>query len=79
MDRDGWDAPSHDEVRMIDYIRQTPEIRDVILSGGDPLTLPVAKLRWFVEQLAAIDHVDVIRVGTRVPVTLPQRLVRCRS
>jgi lysine 2,3-aminomutase len=74
MDRDGWDAPSHDELRMIDYIRQTTEIRDVILSGGDPLTLPISKLRWFVEQLAAMDHVDVIRVGTRVPVTLPQRL-----
>ena len=49
-------------------------IRDVIVSGGDPLTLPVAKLRWFVTELAAIDHVDVIRIGTRVPVTLPQRL-----
>ncbi len=74
MDRDGWDAPSHDEWQMIEYIRRTTAIRDVILSGGDPLTLPIAKLRWFVEQLAAIDHVDVIRVGTRVPVTLPQRL-----
>jgi lysine 2,3-aminomutase len=74
MDRDGWDAPSHSELRMIQYIRDTPAIHDVILSGGDPLTLPVAKLSWFVDQLAAIDHVDVIRVGTRVPVTLPQRL-----
>ncbi len=74
MDRDGWDAPSHDEIRMIDYVRQTEAIRDVIVSGGDPLTLPVAKLRWFISELAAIDHVDVIRVGTRVPVTLPQRL-----
>ncbi len=74
MDRDGWDAPSHDEWQMIEYIRRTTAIRDVILSGGDPLTLPIAKLRWFVEQLAAIEHVDVIRVGTRVPVTLPQRL-----
>jgi lysine 2,3-aminomutase len=74
MDREGWDAPSHDEQRMIDYIRGTPAIRDVILSGGDPLTLPVAKLRWFITELAAIEHVDVIRVGSRVPVTLPQRL-----
>jgi lysine 2,3-aminomutase len=74
MDRDGWDAPSHDEQRMIEYVRQATSIRDVILSGGDPLTLPVAKLRWFLTELAAIDHVDVIRVGTRVPVTLPQRL-----
>jgi lysine 2,3-aminomutase len=74
MDREGWDAPSHSEERMIQYIRQTPAIRDVILSGGDPLTLPLAKLGWFVNQLAAIEHVDVIRIGTRVPVTLPQRL-----
>jgi lysine 2,3-aminomutase len=74
MDRDGWDAPSRDEQRMIEYVRATPAIHDVILSGGDPLTLPVAKLRWFLQELAAIDHVDVIRVGTRVPVTLPQRL-----
>jgi lysine 2,3-aminomutase len=74
MDRDGWDAPNHSELRMIQYIRDTPAIRDVILSGGDPLTLPLAKLEWFITQLAAIDHVDVIRVGTRVPVTLPQRL-----
>lgn len=74
MDRDGWDAPSHNDERMIDYVRQHGEIRDVIVSGGDPLSLPVSKLRWFVTQLAAIDHVDVIRIGTRVPVTLPQRL-----
>jgi lysine 2,3-aminomutase len=74
LDRDGWEAPTHDEQRMIEYIRQTPAIRDVILSGGDPLTLPIAKLSWFVDQLASIEHVDVIRVGTRVPVTLPQRL-----
>ena len=74
MDRDGWDAPSHDELRMIQYIRENSAIRDVILSGGDPLTLPMAKLGWFISQLAAIDHIDMIRVGTRVPVTLPQRL-----
>jgi lysine 2,3-aminomutase len=74
MDREGWDAPSHDDQRMIDYVRGRREIRDVIVSGGDPLSLPVARLRWFVQELAAIDHVDVIRIGTRVPVTLPQRL-----
>ncbi len=74
MDREGWDAPSHDEQRMIEYIRGTPAIRDVILSGGDPLTLPVAKLRWFITELAGIEHVDVVRIGSRVPVTLPQRL-----
>lgn len=74
MDREGWDAPSHDELRMIEYIRQHPEIHDCILSGGDSLMLPPAKLRWFLTSLAEIPHVDVIRVGTRVPVTLPQKL-----
>ncbi len=74
MDRDGWDAPSHNDERMIAYIREHRQIRDVVVSGGDPLSLPPAKLRWFISQLAAIRHVDVIRIGTRVPVTLPQRL-----
>src|SRR5206468_3845411 len=60
--------------RMIEYVRRHPEIKDVIVSGGDPLTLPMNKLRFFVESLARIKHVDVIRIGTRVPVTLPQRL-----
>jgi lysine 2,3-aminomutase len=74
MVRGGWDAISRNDERMIEYVRDHPEIRDVIVSGGDPLTLPPAKLRFFVHNLAAIDHVDVIRIGTRVPVTLPQKL-----
>jgi lysine 2,3-aminomutase len=74
MVRGGWDAVSRNDERMIEYIRCHPEIRDVIVSGGDPLTLPAPKLRFFVENLAAIPHVDVIRIGTRVPVTLPQKL-----
>jgi lysine 2,3-aminomutase len=59
---------------MIEYIRDHREIRDVIVSGGDPLTLPPAKLKYFLDNLAAIKHVDVIRIGTRVPVTLPQKI-----
>jgi lysine 2,3-aminomutase len=74
MVRGGWDAISRNDERMVEYVRDHPEIRDVIVSGGDPLTLPVAKLRFFLENLAAIGHVDVIRIGTRVPVTLPQKL-----
>lgn len=74
MVRGGWDSISRDDERMIEYVRAHSEIRDVIVSGGDPLTLPVAKLRFFLENLAAIPHVDVVRIGTRVPVTLPQRL-----
>jgi lysine 2,3-aminomutase len=74
MVRGGWDAVSRNDERMVEYVRDHPEIRDVIVSGGDPLTLPAAKLRFFLDNLAAIPHVDVIRIGTRVPVTLPQRL-----
>ncbi len=74
MKRGGWDSVSRDDHRMIEYVRDHPEIRDVIVSGGDPLTLPLEKLEFFLTSLAAIEHVDVIRVGTRVPVTLPQRL-----
>src|SRR5437899_5533273 len=59
---------------MIEYRRVHPEIRDVIVSGGYPLTLPAVKLRVFLESLAAIRHVDVIRIGTRVPVTIPHKL-----
>jgi len=74
MARGGWDAISRDDERMIEYIRDHSEIRDVIVSGGDPLTLPTSKLKFFLESLRAIKHVDVVRIGTRVPVTLPQRL-----
>jgi lysine 2,3-aminomutase len=74
MVRGGWDAVSRNDERMVEYVRDHPEIRDVIVSGGDPLTLPQTKLRFFLENLSAIPHVDVIRIGTRVPVTLPQKL-----
>src|SRR4051794_25489273 len=74
MKRGGWDAVSRDDQRMVEYVRDHPEIHDVIISGGDPLTLPPEKLAFFVESLSALPHLDVIRIGTRVPVTLPQRL-----
>jgi lysine 2,3-aminomutase len=74
MVRGGWDAVNRDDERMVEYVRQHPEVRDVIVSGGDPLTLPTPKLQFFLDNLSEIEHVDVIRIGTRVPVTLPQRL-----
>src|ERR1700730_6083994 len=58
MVRGGWDAISRNDERMIEYVRDHPEIRDVIVSGGDPLTLPAVKLRFFLDNLAAIPHVD---------------------
>ncbi len=60
--------------RGIDYIADTPEIHDVILSGGDPLTLSDRRLDEILGRLRNIDHVAVIRLGTRNPVTLPQRI-----
>ena len=58
----------------LDYIREHPEIRDVLLSGGDPLTLTDSRLEYLLSNLRAIPHVEIIRIGTKVPVVLPQRI-----
>lgn len=58
----------------VDYIRRTPAIRDVLVSGGDPLTLATGKLEEILAAVRAIPHVEVIRIGTRVPVVLPMRV-----
>jgi lysine 2,3-aminomutase len=56
------------------YIEENPQIRDVLLSGGDPLLLSDGKLEYFLRRLRAIPHVEIIRIGTKVPVVLPQRI-----
>lgn len=58
----------------VDYIRRHSEIRDVIVSGGDPLLLSDEKLDDLLRQLRAIPHVEIIRIGSRVPVVLPMRI-----
>jgi lysine 2,3-aminomutase len=58
----------------IEYIRQTKQIRDVLLSGGDPFLLSTDYLDWILSELEKIDHVEVIRIGTRTPVVLPYRI-----
>lgn len=58
----------------LDYIREHDEVRDVLLSGGDPLTLPDMKIEWLLSQLRAIPHVEIIRIGSKVPAVLPQRI-----
>ncbi len=60
--------------REMDYIRRHAEIRDVLISGGDPLTLPTEHLEQIICRLRAIPHVDIIRIGTRVPCVLPMRI-----
>lgn len=60
--------------RAVSYIRATPAIRDVILSGGDPLMLDDASLHTVLSRLRDIRHVRIIRIGTRIPVTMPERV-----
>lgn len=56
------------------YIRSNPQIRDVLISGGDPLVMSTEKLEHIIAEIRAIPHVDIIRIGTRVPVVLPMRI-----
>lgn len=58
----------------IEYIRKTKQVRDVIISGGDPFLLETDEIEGIVQKLRAIDHVEIIRFGTRTPCTLPQRI-----
>lgn len=60
--------------RCIDYIRSQPMVRDVLLSGGDALLMGDKRLDEILSKLRAIDHVEIIRIGTRTPVVLPQRI-----
>jgi len=60
--------------RQIEYIRNNKNIRDVLLSGGDPLLFSDDKLEHLLRQLRAIPHVEFLRIGTRIPIFLPQRI-----
>lgn len=62
--------------KCIEYIEQNAEIRDVLISGGDPLTLGDGALEWLLGRLRAIQHVEIIRIGTKVPAVIPQRVTR---
>lgn len=67
--------PDRDEIMAgIDYIRKTPQVRDVLLSGGDPFLLSNNYLDWILTELDSIEHVEVVRIGTRTPVVLPYRI-----
>src|SRR5574344_1106495 len=60
--------------KAIEYIKSNENIRDVLLSGGDPLTMETEELEWLLSRLKAIKHVEFLRIGTKVPVVLPQRI-----
>ena len=60
--------------KCIEYIRKTPEVRDVLLSGGDCLLVSDKKLEYIISKLREIPHVEIVRLGSRTPVVLPQRI-----
>lgn len=60
--------------KAIDYISKTPVIRDVLLSGGDALLMSDENLEYIIKKLRAIPHVEIVRIGSRTPVVLPQRI-----
>lgn len=60
--------------RALGYIRGNKEIRDVLLTGGDPLMLPDDRIEWLLDEVSKISHVKIKRIGSRLPVTLPQRI-----
>lgn len=69
-----WTRTDDEIDRMIEYLARTPQIRDVLVSGGDPFVLSTQKLESVLKKLRSIPHIEIIRFGTRFPVVLPQRI-----
>ena len=69
-----WTMKKRELEVALDWIRETAEIRDVLLTGGDPLVFSDDRLGWLLAELRTIPHVEIIRLGTRLPVTLPFRV-----
>jgi len=63
-------------MKAIDYVRNNSEIRDVLVTGGDAFMLDDSVIEWILSELRSIKHVEIIRFGTRTPVTLPQRITK---
>lgn len=69
-----WTRTEAEIDRMAEYLTAAPQVRDVLLSGGDPLVLSTPKLEKILAKLRAIPHIEILRIGTRFPVVLPQRI-----
>lgn len=67
-------TPNADILEAIKYIKKNPEIRDVLLTGGDPLTYSDDKVDWLLTELGKIKHLEIKRIGSRMPTTIPQRI-----
>ena len=72
--REEFDFSKETRQAAFDYIERTPEIRDVLITGGDPLMYQDDLIEELVAHLRSIDHVEIIRIGTRTPCTMPQRI-----
>ncbi len=70
----GWVRPWSEIEAMLDYLRRNTKVRDVIISGGDPLTLSTSHLEVIISKIREIKHIEIIRIGSRFPVVLPQRI-----
>jgi lysine 2,3-aminomutase len=70
----GWVRKEEEIELMLDYIRNNPRVRDVVISGGDVLTLSTSRLERVLYKLRKIEHLEIIRIGSRYPVVLPQRI-----
>jgi lysine 2,3-aminomutase len=70
----GWVRSATEIEAMLNYLRWNTRVRDVVISGGDPLTLSTSHLESIISQIRAIKHIEIIRIGTRFPVVLPQRI-----
>jgi lysine 2,3-aminomutase len=70
----GWVRPWSEIEAMLGYLRRNTKVRDVIISGGDPLTLSTGHLEVIISRIREIKHIEIIRIGSRFPVVLPQRI-----
>lgn len=60
----------------LEWISQHPEVRDVLITGGDPLLLPDEKIAYLIDRLRGMEHIEIIRFGSRAPIVLPQRITK---
>ena len=60
--------------QALDYLREHTEVRDVLISGGDPLVMTDDKLAWLLAEIRAIEHIEFVRIGTKIPVVMPMRI-----
>lgn len=72
--KDERSISNEDLGKAVDYIRNHPEIKDVVISGGDPLTLETSDIVRIISAVRSVESVDIIRIGTRTPVTMPMRI-----